>query len=158
MGTRLPQLQKRLGDKGKPSDPQLPGPSRRSRYEISHRLIGYDIGVSKVLVWLWLVMMVGGCVEIPRGFDSPEPAARMQAAVDAAARNDRSAIPKIISLLDSDDPATRMVAIRSLERLTGQTLGYDHAAPETQRAQAIQRWVDWANQNADSFTKTTANE
>ncbi len=82
----------------------------------------------------------------------------MQAAVDAAARNDRSAIPNIISLLDSDDPATRMVAIRSLERLTGQTLGYDHAAPESQRVQSIQRWVDWANQNADSFSKAPAHE
>jgi hypothetical protein len=34
-------------------------------------------------------------------------------------------------------------AIHTLEQLTGQTLGYDHAAPRQERAEAIRRWADW---------------
>jgi HEAT repeat protein len=94
-------------------------------------------------------MAAGGCVPIPKGFDSPEPAARIEAAVEAADRGDRGAIPDLIALLESDDPATRLVAIRSLERLTGETLGYDHAAGEYEREEAVERWVEWHEQTAD---------
>lgn len=103
-------------------------------------------------LWVGGLALVGGCTPIPKGFDSPEPAARIEAAVDAADRGDRSAIPQLIGLLDSDDPATRLVAIRSLERLTGQTLGYDHAAPEADREPAIARWVDWQGESSDALT------
>lgn len=102
-------------------------------------------------MWFGLVPVVlaGGCVKIPKGFDSPEPAARIEAAVEAAESGDTSAIPDLIVLLDSDDPATRLVAIRSLERLTGQTLGYDHAAPRPEREEAVARWVEWHGRTAD---------
>jgi hypothetical protein len=46
-------------------------------------------------------------------------------------------------MLDSDDPAARLVAIRALERITGQTLGYDHAGPEHERRLAVERWMEW---------------
>jgi HEAT repeat protein len=111
----------------------------------------YDPGVARISSWLWVgsLVLVGGCTPIPKGFDSPEPAARIEAAVDAADRGDRSAIPQLIGLLDSDDPATRLVAIRALERLTGQTLGYDHAGPEADRAAAVARWEDWQRGSND---------
>jgi HEAT repeat protein len=98
---------------------------------------------------LALAMTPVACTPIPKGFDSPEPAARMEAALDAAARGDRDAIPHLIALLDSDDPATRLVAIGSLERLTGQTLGYHYAAPEREREEAVERWVEWYERDAD---------
>lgn len=101
---------------------------------------------------------MGACVPIPKGFDSPEPAARITAAVEAADRGDRSAIPALIGLLDSDDPATRLVAIRSLERLTGETLGYDHAALEAQREEAVLRWVDWLGHSADGSGESVESE
>ncbi|VAX40019.1 hypothetical protein MNBD_PLANCTO03-1271, partial [hydrothermal vent metagenome] len=44
---------------------------------------------------------------------------------------------------------TRMVAILALERLTGETLGYDHAAVEAQREDAVARWVEWYAHLAD---------
>lgn len=96
-----------------------------------------------------IALRAGGCVPIPKGFDSPEPAARIEAAVDAAATGEKGAIPDLIALLDSDDPATRLVAIGSLERLTGQTLGYHYAAPERERDAAVERWVEWYRQEAD---------
>lgn len=101
------------------------------------------------LFGLPLAMALGGCVPIPQGFDSPEPGARISAAVEAAETNDTDAIPDLIVLLDSDDPATRLVAIRSLERLTGETLGYDYAAPVSERDAAVGRWVEWSRQRSD---------
>lgn len=73
-------------------------------------------------------------------FDSPEPAARNQAAVQAAERRDRSAVPHLVRMLDSDDPATRLVAGAALKRITGETLGYDPVGPESERREAIARW------------------
>ena len=78
-----------------------------------------------------------------KGFDSPQPAARIDAIVEAAARGDEGATRDLIAMLDSDDPLARMLAIRTLERMTGQTLGYQHDAPEPQRRAAVDRWVQW---------------
>lgn len=75
------------------------------------------------------------------GFNSPTPAARLYAVEYAAERGDRCAIKDIIELLDSDDPAVRLLAIGALERLTGRSYGYDHADPPMDRASAIRRWV-----------------
>jgi hypothetical protein len=83
------------------------------------------------------------CSSPPGGFDSPEPASRLYAVTDAARTEDRSSIPSLIAFLDSDDPAVRMFSIRTLEQLTGQTLGYDHSAPEWERRPAVDRWIDW---------------
>ncbi|MDQ7012623.1 MAG: hypothetical protein Q9O74_01850 [Planctomycetota bacterium] len=107
--------------------------------------------IRSVLI-LGMVLGVGsGCVPIPKGFDSPEPAARIAAAVEATASGDIEAVPDLIALLDSDDPATRLVSITALRRLTGQTLGYDHAAPFAEREAAVGRWVEWYDQNADAL-------
>ena len=104
----------------------------------------------RVMILILVAGRLGACASPPKGFDSPVPANRMQAAVDAAAEGDHTAVPDLIGLLDSDDSLVRMVAIRSLERLTGQTLGYDHAAPEWRRDEAIERWVAWALAQAEA--------
>lgn len=79
---------------------------------------------------------------IAADFRSPEPAARNAAIVEAAATGDRSALPGLVTMLDADDPATRLLAIDALRRITGETLGYDHAAEPLQRKAAIGRWVE----------------
>lgn len=77
------------------------------------------------------------------GFQERDPAARLRAIRQAAAAGDRSAIPDLIRLLESDDAAERLLAIRTLEHMTGQTLGYDHAAAPDDRRAAAERWADW---------------
>lgn len=64
----------------------------------------------------------------------------------AAADDDRRAIRALIEALDDPDPGNRMMAIATLERLTGQTLGYDATAPEAQRDAAVREWVRWAEE------------
>ena len=81
------------------------------------------------------------------GFQENSPNARLRAIRQAAATGDQSAVPGLIGLLESDDPAERLLAIRSLEKITGQTLGYDHAAGREERQEAVQRWALWYTQH-----------
>lgn len=77
------------------------------------------------------------------GFNETNPAARLRAVRQAAKTEDPSAIRPLITRLDSDDPAERLLAIRTLERITGETMGYDHAAPRHERDAAVKRWATW---------------
>lgn len=90
------------------------------------------------------VLVLAACTKpIPRGYRSHDPTGRIEAMLETAATGDRSKIPQLIGELDSDDSAVRFTAIGTLERLTGQTLGYDYAAPERERRAATDRWVEW---------------
>jgi hypothetical protein len=97
-------------------------------------------------LWVGVATLLWGCASPPGGLDSPVPVEQLDAIAKVAREKDRQAIPKLIGLLNSDDPVVRLSAIRTLESLTGQTLGYDHAAPEYRRRQMVQAWADWYNQ------------
>lgn len=98
---------------------------------------------------VFVFAQTGGCTKpIPRGLDSYDPTGRIQAMLEVAATNDRTQYPQLIAALDSDDSAVRLTAIGTLERLTGQTLGYDHAARESERRAATDRWVEWYEQRS----------
>jgi len=85
--------------------------------------------------------LLAGCTpSMPKGFDSPEPAARNEAIVDAAERKDRAARADLVRMLDSDDATTRLLAISALQEIEGTTLGYDYAAAEPERDRAIDAW------------------
>ena len=99
-------------------------------------------------VWLAMALFVvlgaGGCLATSEtGVESRDPAKRLQAMVDAAARRDRSAVPGLVGRLDSQDPGERLVAITSLERITGKRMGYDHAGTPAEREAAVARWQKW---------------
>lgn len=72
-----------------------------------------------------------------------DPGERATAIVRAAQTGDHSAIPRLIALLEHDDPGTRLLAIGALERLTGRTFGYDYAAPDAERSKSVEQWVQW---------------
>ena len=69
----------------------------------------------------------------------------MYAMEQAVRAGDRAAVRDIVEELDSDDPAVRLLAIQSLERLTGETFGYVHYDPSWKRDEAIGRWVAAVN-------------
>ena len=104
-----------------------------------------------------LSMAACGPPAIDGGFDSANPAAKMYAIEYAARRGDRSAIPRIIEQLESDDPAVRSLAISSLYRLTGQTYGYHDYDPPEQRREAIARWIQ-ADQNGELNLQSIASD
>lgn len=115
------------------------------------------VGDWRHLVLLAVVGGCCGCVPNPKGFDSPAPSARLEAVLETARERDQKRIPDLITQLGSDDPAVRLFTIRTLERLTGETLGYHYADPEPKRREAIERWIDWYGRNdpaADSGVPT----
>lgn len=94
------------------------------------------------------MLLLPGCIPtIPQGFDSPDPTSRMLAITEAGVSQDRTAVPALIEQLESNDPGARLLAIRSLERITGTTLGYDHSGSIWSRAAAVRRWRDWELDN-----------
>ena len=99
--------------------------------------------VSVRILTLGLVCLAAGCAYPPVGWDSPDPAARLEMIRVAGRDNDRAAIPRLIESLQHDDPVVRMWAIRTLEQMTGQTLGYDYAAPEWERRDRVEAWAQW---------------
>lgn len=78
------------------------------------------------------------------GFDAAGPSKRLDAIVRASEPgSDPRSLARLVEQLDSQDPAARMLAIRALERRTGTTLGYEHAAPVWERQEAIERWMKY---------------
>jgi hypothetical protein len=95
------------------------------------------------LITLAIALLPGCGPTITPSFDSPEPAARNAAIVRAAESRDASATANLVKMLDSDDPATRVLAIAALQRITGQTQGYDPYADAVNREPAMRAWRTW---------------
>lgn len=83
---------------------------------------------------------MGGCPSPQIGFDSPAPAKRLDAIALASQEDDQESRIQLVEKLGSNDPAERMLAIRALEQREGTTLDYEHAAPQWERLEAIERW------------------
>ncbi len=95
---------------------------------------------------IWLAMIVSaGCAgpALEPGFDSIDPQERTAALIDAARDKDRTAIPQLIVMLESDDPAERMLASETLRRLTGMNFDYHHADPAWRREKPVLAWRRW---------------
>lgn len=90
------------------------------------------------------MLLLAGCAT-PVGFDQPAEVKRQDAIIEAAATRDTSpaTMRGLIEQLDSFDPATRMLAILTLQRLTGETFGYDYSEPSWKREPAVEAWVSW---------------
>ena len=90
---------------------------------------------------LFIVLIgMGGCPSPQIGFDSPAPSKRLDAIAHAAQKEDQESRIQLVEKLGSTDPAERMLAIRALEQREGTTLEYEHAAPQWERLEAIERW------------------
>ena len=110
---------------------------RRSRLNISAQ--GLVIGA--IAVSVGLASCTGS--RTPDSFESADSGGRMHAAVHAVAIGDAATVSYLVDMLTSDDPAERLVAIGSLERLTGQRLDYDPVGGASGRRAAIVRWRAW---------------
>ena len=105
--------------------------------------------------WLFapvLVAWLGACAPpIPSGgFDAPDPASRIYAAVRVAEafdrtgiRPDRETLEQLVIMLGSSDPAARFIASNTLTRVSGVDLGFHPSAPLPERVAAVDRWQAW---------------
>ena len=96
------------------------------------------------------IMVLGsGCVE--RGgqamglvaLESADPAVRVQAIKWAGEQESQESLPLLVDRLMEQDASIRFFAIMALERLTGETLGYDYAGSASSRREAVGRWREW---------------
>lgn len=65
------------------------------------------------------------------------------AIVRAGDARDAGATRDLVRMLGSDDPATRLLAIEALDRVTGERLGYDASDSPARRREALDRWAAW---------------
>jgi hypothetical protein len=79
----------------------------------------------------------------PLSIEHEDPGIKIPAIKKAVREKDKSAVPKIVEQLDSDDPAVRFYAIQALEDLTGETFEYQYYHDEGQRKPAIEKWKNW---------------
>lgn len=71
---------------------------------------------------------------------SDDPALELPAMRQAVKTDSDKNIPQLIDDLDNADPAIRMFAIHTLEKMTGETRGYRFFDTEPVRAAAVRSW------------------
>ena len=79
----------------------------------------------------------------PSTVADPDPTVKIPAIKARVAQGDNSVVQQLIKDLENDDPAVRFYAINGLERLTGETFGYQYFVDEEQRAAAVEKWKAW---------------
>ena len=71
---------------------------------------------------------------------SGNPLDQVTAAVWLAETGDADAVHRLVSLLEDRERTVRMYAQLALERLCGQTYGYEYYSPRAERTAAVRRW------------------
>ena len=90
--------------------------------------------------------LAGGCngpSQLQADLQHEDPAVRMKAISRAGNTADTAAVPFLVDRLTDSQKDVRFFAIIALERITGQTMGWNHYDPPNERAQAVQRWRQW---------------
>ncbi len=93
----------------------------------SKRLTGVD-GITERLDALW---------------KADDPVLRLASAASLLAREDRRALDRLVTLLESEDAEVRGRAVGRLWRATGQRLAFDARAPVAKRLRQIAAWRAW---------------
>jgi len=96
--------------------------------------------------------MIAGCGGAPaanQGVDDAEPRARMASIAQPRGDADERRMWELIEALESDDPAVRMMAIATLERITGTRRGFEPYNSSETRQVAVDRWYHSMEQGQD---------
>ena len=91
------------------------------------------------------------------GFDAPDPASRIYAAVGVAKRWNSTTPPEsrvrppkktlqhLVVMLQSSDPVARLIAGDTLKLVTGRNFGFDPSGATPARFEAVERWRAWVD-------------
>ncbi len=77
-----------------------------------------------------------------RKFATAEPVERQARSADFVRMGTR-ALPLLVLRLESEEEGQRGAAIDALRMITGETRGFDAAAPEESRSAAVRAWEEW---------------
>lgn len=125
----------------------------------SHSESCHDSPIALVLTLSIACFLVTGCSSKEKpSLTASDPYAQNEWIANAVTAGDMSAVPGLIELLDSSDPAERLVAIGALRSITGLDHGYRIADPPAIRGQAVDRWVVWWNEKEGSLNASNPGE
>lgn len=120
----------------------------------------------RIRIALLVVPLLGwGCAPpIPSGgFQGPDPASRIYAAVGVAQEFQRTGeepppaiLRDLVQMLVSADPAERLVASDTLRLVTDRNFGYLPYAPLPERRVAAERWSKWVDSLTPDATSGTS--
>ena len=102
--------------------------------------------VAACLLCVCWALLPGGCGWLGGGGDyltnisSPQPEVASKAMRKAAQNKNPQAIAPLVKRLYDEDSAMRISAIKALESITGQNMGYRSYDTEPKRMAAIERW------------------
>ncbi len=80
---------------------------------------------------------------LPDAFTDEAPATRARAIIRVYESTDATYLSNLVDCLDDEDAAVRLLAILTLEKLTGKRLDYDYAAPRANRREAVKAWRNY---------------
>jgi hypothetical protein len=93
------------------------------------------------------VLLLAGCAPpIPDGgFDANWSSTQPP---DARRPPPIATLRQLVVMLESSDPAERLVASETLQMVTGEDFGYEPSAPLPERFLAVNRWRAWVDSRA----------
>jgi hypothetical protein len=112
---------------------------------------------ARILAIATLAQLLGPAADADANLLLIDPSDQVQAAAarELANHGRREALPPLVRLLESDDPAARASASRTLRAATGQQLGYTAYDAPAPRAAAVQKWHAWLAQHGQTATLAT---
>lgn len=72
-----------------------------------------------------------------------DPSVRIDAVMEAAEANDRSAVPLLVDRLTDQEVMVQAFAARALRRITGRDFGWNAWESPGDRAAAVEQWRNW---------------
>lgn len=102
-----------------------------------------DCGVAAFWGGLAIALGLAGCAPQGEGLADKDAAFKIPAMKAAVQSGDRRALGPLVQSLDSEDPAVRLYAIESLQRLTGMSFDYHYYDDAATRKPAVDRWKAW---------------
>ena len=91
----------------------------------------------------WVSGCAAGGAALYEDLQAEDPSVRIKAAVRAGQIKDPGAVPYLVDRLTDSEVDVRLFAIVSLEKITGQRMGYHVYDPPAQQAEAVDRWRKW---------------
>jgi hypothetical protein len=111
-------------------------------------------GFIEKTIWVLPAMLAAaiaaGCVatddssqSLYQRLQAEDPAVRIQAAREAAGRNDRKAVGLLIDRLDDPEADVRLFSHIALQKITDQDFGWQPWKPDAERQDAARKWRAW---------------
>jgi len=93
------------------------------------------------------IIGMSGCAvgreNLAKRLHAESPRVQVEAIAEVVRTDDRTYVPDLIDLLESEDEAVRFTAAAALHRLTGQDFGTQFTRTDEERAIRVAQWHQW---------------